>query len=123
MQRIMDNQRIMQSTPAIFSFKYWTTAVVITVGKVRAPSAGRRTAGAPNMYWPHIWWLIQAVKIGVDCKERYMYAALVIHCIDCSVANYVECCGIRVERICIILGEPEPQQDAAPASFLTYGVL
>jgi hypothetical protein len=32
---------------------------VITVAKVRAPNADRRS-GAPHMYWPHIWWLIQA---------------------------------------------------------------
>jgi hypothetical protein len=31
----MDNQRIIQSTPTIFSFKSWTTDVVIRVGKVR----------------------------------------------------------------------------------------
>jgi hypothetical protein len=30
----MDNQRIIQSMPAIFSFKSLTTDVVITVGKV-----------------------------------------------------------------------------------------
>jgi hypothetical protein len=30
--------------------------VVITVEKVRASMAGRRS-GATNMYWPHIWWL------------------------------------------------------------------
>jgi hypothetical protein len=27
-----------------------------SVEKVLAPNAGRRS-GAPNMYWPHIWWL------------------------------------------------------------------
>jgi hypothetical protein len=43
--------------------------VVITVGKVRAPNAGRRS-GAPHMYWPNIWWLNQAVTRGVDCNER-----------------------------------------------------
>jgi hypothetical protein len=32
---------------------------VITVEKVRAPNAGRRS-GAPHLYWPQ-WWLIQAV--------------------------------------------------------------
>jgi hypothetical protein len=42
--------------------------VMITVGKVRAPSAGRRL-GAPNMYWPHIWWLNHAVKREVDCSK------------------------------------------------------
>jgi hypothetical protein len=60
----MDNQRIMH-----FSFKSSTMDVVITVEKGRAPNAGRRS-GAPNMYWPHIWWLNQAVKRGVDCNER-----------------------------------------------------
>jgi hypothetical protein len=30
--------------------------VVITVEKVRTPNAGMRL-GAPNTYWPHIWWL------------------------------------------------------------------
>jgi hypothetical protein len=39
--------------------------VVITVEKVRAPNAGRHS-GAPYMYWPHIWWLNQAVTRGVD---------------------------------------------------------
>jgi hypothetical protein len=39
------------------------------------------------MYWPHIWWLIQAVKRGVDCMMRRLYAALIIHCVDCSVAE------------------------------------
>jgi hypothetical protein len=44
--------------------------IVITVEKkVRAPNASRRS-GAPNMYWPHIWWLNQAVKRGIDCIER-----------------------------------------------------
>jgi hypothetical protein len=43
--------------------------VVITVEKVRAPNAGRRS-GAPHMYWPHIWWLNQTVTRGVDCNER-----------------------------------------------------
>jgi hypothetical protein len=37
--------------------------VVITVGNVRAPNAGRHW-GAPNMYWPYIWWLIQTVLMG-----------------------------------------------------------
>jgi hypothetical protein len=39
------------------------------------------------MYWPHIWWLIHAVKRGVDCNERYLYTALIIRCVDCSVAE------------------------------------
>jgi hypothetical protein len=56
----MDNQRIIQSTPAIFSFKSWTTDIVLKVGKVLQPNADRRS-GVPHMYWPHIWWLIQAV--------------------------------------------------------------
>jgi hypothetical protein len=43
--------------------------VVITVEKVRAPNAGSRS-GAPNMHWPHIWWLNQAVKRGVDSNAR-----------------------------------------------------
>jgi hypothetical protein len=43
--------------------------VGITVEKVRAPKAGRRS-GAPHMYWPHIWWLNQAVTRGIDCYER-----------------------------------------------------
>jgi hypothetical protein len=29
-----------------------------------------RPSGEPNMYWPHIWWLNQAVERGVDCDER-----------------------------------------------------
>jgi hypothetical protein len=52
---------------------------VITVEKVRAPNA--------DMYWLHIWWLNQAVERGVDCNERWLYAALIIHCVDCSVAE------------------------------------
>jgi hypothetical protein len=60
--------------------------VVITVEKVRAPNAGTRL-GATNMYWPHIWWLNQAVKRGVNCNERFLYAALIIHCVDCSEAE------------------------------------
>jgi hypothetical protein len=80
------NQRVTQSTPAIFSFKSWTMDVVITVEKVRARNAGRRL-GAPHMYWPHIWWLNQAVTRVVDCNERWLYAALIIHCVDCSVAE------------------------------------
>jgi hypothetical protein len=51
--------------------------VVITVEK----------AGAQNRYWPHIWWLNHAVKRGVVCNERGLYAALIIHCVDCSVAE------------------------------------
>jgi hypothetical protein len=43
--------------------------VVITVEKVRAPNANRRS-GAPHMYWPHVWWLLQAVERGVDCMMR-----------------------------------------------------
>jgi hypothetical protein len=43
--------------------------VVISVEKVRAPNTGRRT-GAPNMFWPLIWWLNQAVNRGVDLNER-----------------------------------------------------
>jgi hypothetical protein len=43
--------------------------VVVTVEKVRAPNAGRRS-GATHMHWPHIWWLIQAVLRGVDYIER-----------------------------------------------------
>jgi hypothetical protein len=39
------------------------------------------------MYWPHIWWLNQAVTRGVDCNERCLYVALIIHCVDCSVAE------------------------------------
>jgi hypothetical protein len=82
----MDNQYIIQSTPAVFSFKSWTTDVVITVEKVRAPNAGR-CSGAPNMYWPRIRWLNHAMKRGVDCNERCLYAALIIYCVDCSVAE------------------------------------
>jgi hypothetical protein len=82
----MDNQRIIQSTPAIFSFKPWTKDDGITVEKVRAPNAGRRS-GPPKMYWPHIWWLNHAVKGGVDCNERWFYTALIIHRVDCSVAE------------------------------------
>jgi hypothetical protein len=51
---------------------------VITVGNVRAPNAGRRL-GAPHMYGPHIWLLNQVVTRGVDCNERSLYAALIIH--------------------------------------------
>jgi hypothetical protein len=65
----MDNQRMIQSKAAIFLFQSRTTDFVITVEKVRATNAGRRS-GAPNMYWPHILWLNQAVKRGVDCNER-----------------------------------------------------
>jgi hypothetical protein len=54
---------------------------VIIVEKMRAPNAGKRL-GAQNMYWPRIRWLIQAVKRGVDCNERCIYAALIIHWID-----------------------------------------
>jgi hypothetical protein len=42
---------------------------VTTVGKVRAPNADK-CSGAPNMYWPHLWWLIQAVERGVDCNDH-----------------------------------------------------
>jgi hypothetical protein len=45
----MDNQRIIQSTPAIFSFKSWTTDVVITAGKLCAPNADR-LSGALTLY-------------------------------------------------------------------------
>jgi hypothetical protein len=55
-----------------------------------APNAGRRSR-APNMYWPHIWWLNQALKRCVDCKERWLHAALNIHCVDCSVAESKSC--------------------------------
>jgi hypothetical protein len=41
------------------------------------------------MYWPHIWWLNKAVTRGVDCNERLLYAALIIHCVDCSVAESI----------------------------------
>jgi hypothetical protein len=44
---------------------FYLSPVVIIVEKVRARNAGRRS-GAPNMYWPHIWWLIQTVKSGFD---------------------------------------------------------
>jgi hypothetical protein len=62
--------------------------VVITVEKVRAANAGRRS-GTPNMYWPHIWWLSHAVKRGVDCNERWLFAALIIPCVDRSVAESI----------------------------------
>jgi hypothetical protein len=64
----MDNQRSIQPTPTIFSCKSCTTDVVITVEKVRPPNAGRRSR-APNMFWPHIWWLNQAVERSVDCMS------------------------------------------------------
>jgi hypothetical protein len=44
---LMD-KRIIQSTPVIFSFKSWTTDVVIIVGNVCAPNAGRHS-GAPSI--------------------------------------------------------------------------
>jgi hypothetical protein len=47
---------------------------------------GRRS-GAPNIYWPHIWWLNHAVKRGFDCDEHWLYAASIIHGVDCSVAE------------------------------------
>jgi hypothetical protein len=82
----MYNRRIIQSMPAIFSFKSRTMDVVITVKKVRASNAGRRS-GVSNMYWSHIWWVNHAVKRGVDCNERWLYTALIIHCVGCSVAE------------------------------------
>jgi hypothetical protein len=76
-------------------FLSWTTDVVITVEKVRAPNAGRLSE-APHMYWPHIWWLIQAVYRGVDCNERWLYAALIICCVDYMLrwlyAALIICC-------------------------------
>jgi hypothetical protein len=85
----MDNQRIIQSTLAIFSFKSWTPDVVITVEIVRAPNADRRS-GAPHMYWPHIQYSMVVNSSSV--KRRWLYdalinAALIIHCVDCSVAE------------------------------------
>jgi hypothetical protein len=71
-----------------FLFQSWTMDVVITVEKVRAPNAGR-TSGAPHLYWPHIWWLNQAVTRGVDCNERWLYAVLIINCVDCSGAESI----------------------------------
>jgi hypothetical protein len=65
----MDNQRIIKSTPAIFSLKSRTTDVVITVDKVRAPNAGRRS-GALNMYWTHIWWKEALIVMSVDYTLR-----------------------------------------------------
>jgi hypothetical protein len=67
----MDNQQIIQSKPAIFFIKVRNHVqyVGITVGKERPPNADRRL-GEQNMYWPHIWWLIQAAKRGVDCNEH-----------------------------------------------------
>jgi hypothetical protein len=59
---------------------------VITVEKVRAPNAGRRS-GVPNLYWPHILWLIQAVRRGVDCNERCINVALINQCIVGRVAE------------------------------------
>jgi hypothetical protein len=97
----MCNRRMIQSTPAIFLiFLSWTPDVVITVGKVRAPKAGRRS-GAPNMVCPHIWWLIQTVKRGVDFNYRCTYSALVIHCFDCSEAESakMEFCKISREGL------------------------
>jgi hypothetical protein len=61
---------------------------VNTVGKVRAPNAGRRL-GAPNMYWPHIWWLTQAVKRGVDCNERLLTIALIVAKQNLNICEYV----------------------------------
>jgi hypothetical protein len=59
---------------------------VITVEKVPTPNAAGSHSGAPHMYWPRILWLNQAVKRGVDYNERWLYAALIIYCVDCSVA-------------------------------------
>jgi hypothetical protein len=74
----MDNQRIIQSTPAIFFIQVLNHYVVITVEKVRAPYAGRRS-GAPNMYWPHIWWLRKKALIvmSVDFLLQLLSIALI----------------------------------------------
>jgi hypothetical protein len=55
---------------------------VITVEKVHY-----RRSEASNMYWPHIWWNIQADKRGVDFNERCIYAALIIYGIGGSAAE------------------------------------
>jgi hypothetical protein len=34
-------------------------------------------------------WIVQAVKRGVDCNELRLYAALNIHCVDCSKAEFI----------------------------------
>jgi hypothetical protein len=33
---------------------------------------------AAKIYWPHIWWLIQAVQRVIDCNERCIYSVLII---------------------------------------------
>jgi hypothetical protein len=80
--KAIDNQRIKQSTPAIFSFKPWTMDVVITVEKVRAPNA--------------------AVERGVDYNELWLYAALIIHYIDSVLRSWSRWRGT-------FLLEPEPK--------------
>jgi hypothetical protein len=60
---VIDNQCIIQSTPAIF-LSLEPPDAVITTGKVG-----------------HV------LSSHLDGNERYIYAALIIHCIDCSVAE------------------------------------
>jgi hypothetical protein len=57
-----------------------------------------RRSGAPNMYWPHIWCLNQAVKRGVDYNEPWLYAALIIHCVDCSGAEFIFIFNMKIPK-------------------------
>jgi hypothetical protein len=66
------------------------TIHAVTVGKVRAPNSGSRL-GAPNMNWPHNWWLIQAVKRGVDSNEHCIYAALIISVSENNLKLFITC--------------------------------
>jgi hypothetical protein len=68
----MDNQRIIKSKPTIF---------ILFIYNLNHGCC-YYSSGAPNMHWPHNWWLNQAVKKGVDCNERSLYTALIIHCVD-----------------------------------------
>jgi hypothetical protein len=81
----MDNQRIIQSTPAIFKFKSWTTDVVITVEKVS------------DKHVLASYLVVKSHSGCVDCNERWLYSALIIHCVDFSVAESNICQWIGVE--------------------------
>jgi hypothetical protein len=81
----MENQRIIHQHKQFFSFKSWTMDVVITVGKVRAPKAGRRS-GAPNMY-VHISLIFGGyfklckealIVMSVDYKLRWLSIAFIV---------------------------------------------
>jgi hypothetical protein len=66
----MDNQRIIQSMPAIFSFKSWTIDVITNSRKSAHTERQQAFGNAKHVLATYLVAKSSIVEVGVDCNER-----------------------------------------------------